>query len=796
MFLLPSLTAALLAVHLTSAVRISFEQVRRPALQRRSGISKVSVLAAAADDDNGLDLSTVHDLIYMANFTVGNTVYPVQLDTGSSDVWIKGASSPLPNCTDTTTTFNLTYGIGWVYGHIAYGPVQFAGISVTSQALLDVSSANNPALGYGANGLVGLGFTSLSSIDNVINGTGASTGRSLLYNLFQDNPSEPNFIAFALQRSTDSSDTVQGSFSIGEYEPEYAAVMNATALSTWPVSSPSRWNVLLEALLVGNTVVTPTTTVAGAPSNRAVVLLDSGTSYTYAPTAICDAIYSGVSGAQYSATLGQWVVPCDAEVDIALQFGGKVFPIHPLDVTPTSLSNASLCVGSFVPQTVSVGAGEFDWLVGDNVLRSMYSIYDFGDFDSSNKMGDPYVKLLALVDPNQASKDFHAVRGGTAATNITYNVSNSTTDSPSSVTLSSDVTDTLNKIVTFLPAMLGIMALNAAVLIALIVLGVVFMCRKRKTKATTRKARGRMSPMPMDPRSSYIAGVEPQQHVYQPVSMALTEDLDRMRPMSMNPRDSFAAGVPLADRAAVSMAITEDDMFFPPSPVARTFKGSGLRPADRPSSAAYQRQPSIAVSEDQLFVPPSPGFRSHDGKPGDRPKSVNYQRQPSEDSLVAPARSFDDRPRSVGYQRSPSEEDSIFVASPTTLASEPVILPPPPQRQAPPPPPSRQAPQPPPQRQPPSPPPPQLRSTPEPQRQPSQDSVVSVRLTDDQFAPGTSSPGPIPRRQPSNGLFVPRNFTGRPGDRPQSFAPGADSSALAPPTPAFHSDGGRPKSIA
>jgi hypothetical protein len=81
--------------------------------------------------------------------------------------------------------------------------------------LLDVSSANNPALAYGAEGLVGLGFTSLSSIDHEVNKTGASTGRSLLYNLFQDNPSEPNFIAFALQRSTDASDTIEGTFSIG-----------------------------------------------------------------------------------------------------------------------------------------------------------------------------------------------------------------------------------------------------------------------------------------------------------------------------------------------------------------------------------------------------------------------------------------------------------------------------------------------------------------------------------------------------------------------------------------------------
>ncbi|KAJ6485016.1 aspartic peptidase domain-containing protein, partial [Mycena vitilis] len=452
--------------------------------------------------------------------------YTVQLDTGSSDVWIKGASSPLPNVSDTTTTYNLTYSIGWVYGHIGYGPVQFAGISVPSQALLDVDNANNPALGYGAEGLVGLGFTSLSSIDHQVNQTGSTTGRSLLYNLFQVNPSEPNFIAFSLQRSSDTSDTIEGTFSIGEYEPQYAAVMNETAIPTWPVAYPNRWNVLLEALLVGSTVVTPTSTVVGAPSNRAVVLLDSGTSYSYAPTAICDAIYGGVPGAQYNASLGQWTVPCDAEVDIALQFGGQVYPVHPLDMTPVNLGDKNSCVGSFVPQTLSVGAGEFDWLVGDNVLRSLYSVYDFGDFDSNNNMGNPYVKLLALVDPNQASKDFHAARGGVAATNITYNAANTTLNDPSSISVSSDIGDNLTKIVAFLPAMLGIMALNAAVLIALIIVGVVYMCRKRKPKATARKARGRMSltPMPMDPRNSYVAGVEPQSHAYEPVSMAITED--------------------------------------------------------------------------------------------------------------------------------------------------------------------------------------------------------------------------------------------------------------------------------
>jgi saccharopepsin len=106
-------------------------------------------------------------------------------------------------------SFYFIFSLGLVY--INY----FGRITVPSQAFLDVTSSQNPALSYGAEGLLGLGFTSLSSIDSAVNATGSSKGRSLLYNLFEDNPSEPNFIAFSLQRASDSSDTVLGNFSIG-----------------------------------------------------------------------------------------------------------------------------------------------------------------------------------------------------------------------------------------------------------------------------------------------------------------------------------------------------------------------------------------------------------------------------------------------------------------------------------------------------------------------------------------------------------------------------------------------------
>lgn len=90
-------------------------------------------------------------------------------------------------------------------------------ITIPEQAFLDVSSAANPALSYGAQGVLGLGFTSLSNIDNVVNATGDDWGRSILYNAFLDNPDEDNYITFALQRSSQPDDDVEGAFTIGRY---------------------------------------------------------------------------------------------------------------------------------------------------------------------------------------------------------------------------------------------------------------------------------------------------------------------------------------------------------------------------------------------------------------------------------------------------------------------------------------------------------------------------------------------------------------------------------------------------
>jgi hypothetical protein len=139
------------------------------------------------------------------------------------------------------------------------------------------TSANNPILNWGAEGLLGLGANTLSTIDQLVNNTGNSWGRSVLYNIFAQSPSTPNFIAFLLQRSEDASSiSAEGSFTIGELEPEYESAINATeAVPTWPLVNPKRWTVIVDGYdTTGAVSHALSSTVSGVASGKAVALLD------------------------------------------------------------------------------------------------------------------------------------------------------------------------------------------------------------------------------------------------------------------------------------------------------------------------------------------------------------------------------------------------------------------------------------------------------------------------------------------------------------------------------------------
>lgn len=71
---------------------------------------------------------------YATNITLGGQQFPIQLDTGSSDVWVQ--LPPGVNVKNTTNlTTELTFGIGQVDGNIAFADMQLGPHTVPSQGM-------------------------------------------------------------------------------------------------------------------------------------------------------------------------------------------------------------------------------------------------------------------------------------------------------------------------------------------------------------------------------------------------------------------------------------------------------------------------------------------------------------------------------------------------------------------------------------------------------------------------------------------------------------------------------------
>lgn len=164
------------------------------------------------------------------------------------------------------------------------------------------------------------------------------------------------------------------------------------------------------------------------------------------------------------------------------------------------------------------------------------------------------------------------------------------------ISLSDTVAEILTKVGTWFPAIIALLALNAVVLLALAVVALIMCCRRRKPAADAvfsprmraRSVLGRSSPMPMSESTTYPTG---QTHVYEPVSMALTEDT-LFGPPSPGFKDKFKRPQSYASTSRMSNVYAGegsaplDEPFTPPAPAFSRYEGDTLRGGERPNSVA------------------------------------------------------------------------------------------------------------------------------------------------------------------------------------------------------------------
>ncbi|KDQ17315.1 hypothetical protein BOTBODRAFT_53435 [Botryobasidium botryosum FD-172 SS1] len=493
----------------------------------------IAASSASTTSVGFLNVVNSQNILYVADITIGNTDISVLLDTGSADLWIYANDLPgifanAQNYTDVPV--NITYGTGSASGFVSVIDVEFADIPVHNQALLTALKTyqQDDLFQIGAYGILGFGADSLSHIYVAMQKKYKDNrGQSLLSNIFSANASEPNHIAFFLDRIGDLDNSGVGTFSIGAFNPKYSAVQNQPELPVFNINAPggARWSTLIDAVeLSGKNVTLAKSTVSGVPSGKALATLDTGSAAMYLSRDIAETWLRSISGAIYVSTEDAWLVDCNAELQAAIWFKGFRYPIHPLDFTQIyvqpllSLPNATYCQILVLPLESGFD-GTLDYLLGDVFLRNVYSVFDFGDTDpQTGKQGDPYMKLLSITDEAAAIADFRTSRSAALATllplgDLAAVAAADKKANPSGASLaatdggneSSNIGDSVNKLVAWAPAVLGLLGFNALALLALVLIGVILM---RKGNRDTSAGAPRYQPVHLPPRKEEHAPYE------------------------------------------------------------------------------------------------------------------------------------------------------------------------------------------------------------------------------------------------------------------------------------------------
>lgn len=369
--------------------------------------------------DEEIKVGNSDNMRYTSNITINGVDVHIALDTGSTDLWVSPPEG-IGSFNDSGMPLALKYGDGsyGVSGTIGVSPFEFGEYQIDQQAFLYGRKNTIQSLTeLGVYGVLGLAFQhgNVSPINIAVKkkyGKDATWGRSVLHNIFDRNPSEPNFIAIDLARSDDLEDTLGGSFDIGEYNEKYAAVAQAPKLAQFPKGG-NRWATLLDGVTVDGAAVKLKSTAKGVPKGKMQALLDTGDPTAIIPVSLFDGIYSKIPGAVLwvnEKKTRRWLVPCNSTASVSFNFGGQEFPVHPLDMTEIFTipgKDAIACRSSFK----AVDGWTVEISLGDSFLRNVYSVYDFGDNLPNGKFTEPYMQLLAQTEPTKAAAQVASIRG-------------------------------------------------------------------------------------------------------------------------------------------------------------------------------------------------------------------------------------------------------------------------------------------------------------------------------------------------------------------------------------------------
>ncbi|KAL3425734.1 eukaryotic aspartyl protease [Phlyctema vagabunda] len=352
------------------------DPVRRDRLRRRA-----ETVQASLDNE---------ETLYFANGTLGTPAqsFRLHLDTGSSDLWVNAATSSLctsrgspcefagvysANDSSTYSYLASDFNISYVDGSGASGDYVTDTFTIGSATLQSLQFG----IGYTSSsyeGILGIGYP----INEVQVGR---VGKPAYNNLPAQMVEEGLIQSNAYSLWLNDLDSSTGNILFGGVD----TAKYSGSLESLPVQRED--GNFYEFLITLTGVSMGSTTIA---SNQAqAVLLDSGSSLTYLPDAMVEAIYEEVS-AQYDSGDGAAYVPCSlasntSTIDFTFSTPTISVPMNELVIEVGSSSGSQLTFTDGTPACLFgiAPAGSSTSVLGDTFIRSAYLVYDLANNEIS-----------------------------------------------------------------------------------------------------------------------------------------------------------------------------------------------------------------------------------------------------------------------------------------------------------------------------------------------------------------------------------------------------------------------------
>lgn len=328
--------------------------------------------------------------MYFANATIGTPPQSVRLhiDTGSSDLWVNTPTSELclseggycddagvysANASSTYSYVSSDFNISYVDGSGASGDYVTDTISIGATTLKSLQMG----IGYQSSsveGILGIGY----AVNEV---QVARFGKTPYENLPAKLAANSMIQSNAYSLWLNDLDTNTGSILFGGVD----TAKYVGSLQTLPIQR--RAESFAEFLITLTGV-----TLDDAPIAQNLVqavLLDSGSSLTYLPDKITEALYQKVN-AQYSAEDGTAFVPCslantNATLDFTFSSPTIKVPMNELVIRIPTTTGRQLTFTDGTPACLFgvLPAGSMVSVFGDTFLRSAYVVYDLDNNEIS-----------------------------------------------------------------------------------------------------------------------------------------------------------------------------------------------------------------------------------------------------------------------------------------------------------------------------------------------------------------------------------------------------------------------------